>query len=447
MVLQQIKHQKEVFAMYSLSQISMFSWENDAENLGDLKRLVFVLENLPDAELIRALKAERKNGRNDYPIRAMWNMLIAMIVFGHSRFADIIREMKRNAQLRAICGFTFAKTPSAANVSRFVRRLEAHPNELLKVFVSLADMLYELLPDFGENLAIDSKWTWSLANRRTGRKNPDRRSESCAAWGTKTYSGVHPGGREWHTEKRCFGFKVHLIVDTKYELPVAFIISDASGSDTRYGKKLLLQTEKERPHILRRCEYFTADKGYDDTELITYLKDKGIKAIIDKRHMWKEESERELIGYSGRYYNDYGEVFCYSKEFSEKHRMIPVGYDKERDALRFKCPASHYGCTCKESDSCTYARNIRVPLKTDVRIFTQIDRTGYKWKRLYKARTAVERVNSRLDVSFGFEQRRIRGSTRMTLFSVLSFAVMDAVALGCIKENRHERMRSLVRAA
>jgi hypothetical protein len=59
----------------------------------------------------------------------------------------------------------------------------------------------------------------------------------------------------------------------------------------------------------------------------------------------------------------------------------------------------------------------------------------------------VERVNSRLDVSFGFEQRRIRGSTRMTLFSVLSFAVMDAIAVGCIKENRQKQMRSLIRAA
>jgi hypothetical protein len=425
----------------------MFSWENDVEDLGDLKRLVFVLDNLPDEKLIWELKADRGKGRNDYPVVAMWNMLIAKIVFGHGRFTDIIREMKRNAQLRNLCGFMSGKTPDAANVSRFVAKVEAHQMELLKIFTTLSDMLYDMLPDFGRNLAIDSKWTWSLANRNSDRKNPDRRSETEAAWGTKTYSGVHPDGRAWSTTKHCFGFKVHLIVDTKYELPVAFMITDASGSDIVYGKKLLEQIEKERKHILDKCEFFAGDKGYDDGELISYLQSKGIKAIIDKRHMWKEESEKELPGYDGHYYNDYGEVFCYSKEFSEKHRMIPAGYDKARDALRFRCPVDHYGCTCKESDSCTYCRNLRVPLKTDVRIFTQIDRNSYKWKRLYNARTAVERVNSRLDVSFGFEQRRVRGSTRMTLFSVLSFAVMDAIAVGCIKENRQKQMRSLVRAA
>jgi hypothetical protein len=425
----------------------MFSWENDVNNLGDLKRLVFVLDNLPDAELIRALKADRKNGRNDYPIRAMWNMLIAMIVFGHSRFADLIREMNRNGQLRNLCGFANGKTPSPVNVSRFVSKVEAHQTELLNILVAVSDKLYALLPDFGNHLAIDSKWTWSFANKTSDRKNPDRRSETEAAWGKKEYSGVHADGTSWSSVKKCFGFKVHVIVDTTYELPVAFSISDASGSDIVFGKKLLEQIEKTRPHVLDKCEFFTADKGYDDGELITYLKELGIKAVIDKRHMWKEESEKELPGYQGRYYNDYGEVFCYSREFGEKHRMIPAGYDKARDALRFKCPVSHYGCTCRESDTCTYCKNLRVPLETDSRIFTQIDRTGYKWKRLYNARTAVERVNSRLDVSFGFELRRVRGSMRMTLFSVLSFAVMDAIAVGCIKENRRKQMRSLVRAA
>jgi hypothetical protein len=433
--------------MNILSQISMFSWENDVENLGDLKRLIFVLDNLPDTELMWALKADRGNGRNDYPVRAMWNMLIAMVVFGHAKFADIIREMNRNAQLRNLCGFESGKTPAAVNVSRFVAKVESHQIDLLKMFTSLSDKLYEQLPDFGAQLAIDSKWTWSFANRKSTRKNPDRRSETEADWGTKTYSGVHPDGRAWSTTKHCFGFKVHVIVDTKYELPIAFIISDASGSDIVYGKKLLEQIEIERPHILDKCEYFTGDKGYDDGNLITYLKGKGIKAIIDKRHMWKEESERALPSHERHYYNDYGEVFCYSKELGEKHRMIPAGYEKSRDALRFKCPVNHYGCTCKESDDCPYSKNIRVPLETDVRIFTQVDRNSYKWKRQYNARTAVERVNSRLDVSFGFEQRRVRGTARMTLFSVLSFAVMDAIAVGCIRENRPEQMRSLVLAA
>jgi hypothetical protein len=77
--------------MAIISQISMFSWEKDIENLGDLERLRLVTSNLPDENLMRILEKERRNGRDDYSIRAMWNMLIAMIVFVHSRFSDIIR--------------------------------------------------------------------------------------------------------------------------------------------------------------------------------------------------------------------------------------------------------------------------------------------------------------------------------------------------------------------
>ena len=84
--------------MAIIPQTTLFSWENEIENLGDNERLVRILEHLPDEELMQKLENGRGRGRDDYPIRAMWNMIIAMIVFGHGRFADIIREMKRNVQ-------------------------------------------------------------------------------------------------------------------------------------------------------------------------------------------------------------------------------------------------------------------------------------------------------------------------------------------------------------
>jgi transposase len=430
-----------------IPQITYFSWENDVENLGDNERLLFVLENLPDEELMRKLEEERGRGRNEYPIRAMWNMIIAMIVFGHGKQADIIREMKRNVQLRNMCGFGFGKTPDADNVSRFMKKLKEHPQEVLSVFVSLADMLYELLPDFGEKLALDSKWVWSLANQKSECRRPDGRSETDAEWGKKEYSGVDGNGRAWSSVKKCFGFKIHLLVDVKYELPVAFIVSGANGSDIVWGKKLLEQTGEERPHILKQCKHFMADKGYDDTDMILLLKEKGIKAVIDKRHMGKTEPEKELPKSSGHYYDDRGNVYCYSQERGERHRMIFAGYDKEREALRFNCPVSHYGASCSEAESCTLCKTIRVKLSVDERIFTQVGRTSYAWKRLYAGRTAVERVNSRLDVSFGFEIRRVRGEKKMELFSALAFCVMNALAVGSIRAGEHERMRSLTRAA
>ena len=39
------------------------------------------------------------------------------------------------------------------------------------------------------------------------------------------------------------------------------------------------------------------------------------------------------------------------------------------------------------------------------RIFTPIDRASCKWERYYDKLTSVERVNSRIDESFGFEKK------------------------------------------
>jgi len=433
-----------------IPQTSLFSWENNIEDLGDNERLVRVLDNLPDEQLMRTLEKERGRGRDDFPVRAMWNMIIAMIVFGHGRYADIIREMKRNIQLRYVCGFMNGKTPDAHNVSRFVSKLMDHQEELLGIFVALSEKLYGLIPDFGESLALDSKWVWSLANKQTKRQRPDGRSEADAEWGVKEYSGVNEDGTAWASKKKCFGFKIHLLVDVKYELPVAFIITTANESDAKCGKELLDSIAKDdsRKHILEKCKYFMADKAYDDEALIKTLSGKGIKAVIDKRNMQKDEPEKEVPASGGhRYYNDNGDVFCYSPEMGERHRMIPIGYDSERDAQRFRCPCAHYGATCKESRTCKLPKTIRVPLGTNRRVFTEIGRTTYKWGRIYAGRTAVERVNSRLDVSFGFETRRVRGMNKMTMMATLSFAVMNALATGSIAAEKPQLMRSLVRAA
>jgi hypothetical protein len=54
-------------------------------------------------------------------------------------------------------------------------------------------------------------------------------------------------------------------------------------------------------------------------------------------------------------------------------------------------------------EKCPVAKGIRIPLSEDRRIFTPIDYASYKWKREYNKRTAVERVNSRIDRVFAFE--------------------------------------------
>ena len=88
---------------------------------------------------------------------------------------------------------------------------------------------------------------------------------------------------------------------------------------------------------------------------------------------------------------------------------------------------------------------MRIPLEEDRRVFTPIARSGYSWKTHYKRRTAIERINSRLDVSFGFEQHTTRGHNKLAMRLTMGFAVMLALAVGRVKTQQSENLRSLVR--
>jgi len=79
--------------------------------------------------------------------------------------------------------------------------------------------------------------------------------------------------------------------------------------------------------------------------------------------------------------------------------------------------------------------------------FHTVDRSSYKWASEYALRSSVERVNSRLDVSFGFEVHTIRGEKKMTLCCGLSLITMLAMALGRARQNQEHLIRSLVRSS
>ncbi len=94
--------------------------------------------------------------------------------------------------------------------------------------------------------------------------------------------------------------------------------------------------------------------------------------------------------------------------------------------------------------SCKVSRSLWIRLSEDRRVFTSVARNSYLWKSLYRKRTAVERVNGRLDTDFGFEDHYIRGQRKMEPGVGLSLIVMLAMAVGRIKQKRPELMRSLI---
>jgi hypothetical protein len=177
-------------------------------------------------------------------------------------------------------------------------------------------------------------------------------------------------------------------------------------------------------------ETLAYDKAADDEEVHEVLHGHGIKPVIQNRALWKTEPERVLPG--GRYplnlvYDESGTVHCYDtvSEPPVRHRMAYVGYEKDRGTVKYRCPARHEGWECPSDEKCNGARDwgltARIPCELDLRRFPAIPRATKEFERLYRGRTAVERVNARLKLFWGADDGNVTGARR---FHAMVGAVM-----------------------
>jgi hypothetical protein len=226
-----------------IRQPSIFSWR-DIEAQSDLDRLKLVLTVLPDERLVEALELRRGHGRDDSPVRPMFNAVVAGIVYNHTSMASLRRELSRNGELRDLCGFDpclgAGAVPTKDSCGRFLRSLLACQALISEIFHALLGELAGELPGLGRKLAVDSKALPSFgapprggsddsAGTAAQRKKPDRRREEDADWGTKTYKGKRRDGTAWEKVVRWFGFKLHLLVDSVYELPLGSVVEGGVG--------------------------------------------------------------------------------------------------------------------------------------------------------------------------------------------------------------------------
>lgn len=421
--------------MNSISQISIFDYI-EIENLGDLERLKIFFDNIEDDSLCQMLEKQRKNGRNDYPVRTMLNLIYAMKIFGHRSVESFRRELKRNSQLRIVCGLSESKykywndrkhlVPPARVFTGFFNKLKNQKEELDKIYEQLVKFMYENLNGFGENSAIDGKFLDSYGNKFYKNKSNDNRGEHDATVSCKTYY-MKDGRRknEWH-----YGFRAHILCDAKYGLPIKFKVTPSNISEQKVLDNMLKDMEQTEKYKLEKIKNLMGDAGYDNGQRNKILKEKyDINAIIDIHYRWADGEKYREVEDQPLAYNEDGEVF-YIVDINKYEKMKYLGYDKLNNSLRY----TRYN---------TGKRIYRIPLETDYRIFTPLARDSKKFKKLYKMRTEVERLNGRIDRDYMFNDHFIRVIEKMDLMLTLSFVVMLTLAKGHIK-NKQSNIKSLV---
>jgi hypothetical protein len=192
-----------------------------------------------------------------------------------------------------------------------------------------------------------------------------------------------------------------------------------------------------------------------------------MRPLIDTRELWREE--KNLPGYDPSkpitrpldparadtiVHTEKGSLHCICPATGEQRDLAFQGFEADRNTLKYRCPAAAYGLDCQGQTQChraggvqpgDYGRVVRIKLDAhDRRIFVPTPHGSPSWQRGYNRRSALERINNRIDRHFGFEQHFIRGIAKMTTRVGLAIAVMMAMALGHIQAGRPGQMRSLV---
>jgi hypothetical protein len=396
----------------------LFAWEclEDSPSLQTVREL---LASIPDAKLLDSLRQARGKGRDDYPVTALWGVLVLTAALRHPHIESCLAELRRNEGLRRLIGIeTEEQVPNKWNMSRFQDGLGQEPHRTLakEAFNEMIRRLGVAVPDLGQNMAGDA----TALNAR-------RKDVAGAAKETKEGLPQATGGRKEYTDDdgkvieafEWFGYKLHLTVDVKHEVGLSYEITDTKAGDGETLPTLLAQAQANLPK--GRIKTLAYDKAADTNDVHELLTNARIKPLIQNRALWKSEPERMLPGHDGNsniVYDEAGTVHCYDRvsEPIVRHQMAYIGYEPGRETLKYRCPAKHEGWECPMSEICnagkSYGMTVRVKRDIDLRRFPALPRATKKFERMYKGRTAVERVNGRLKVFWGADDGNIRGARR-----------------------------------
>jgi transposase len=223
-----------------------------------VRQLNAIFRSIPDETLIAALKAS--TGRPGYGVEVIWRTYVAMTVLGLPNFASLIRTLQNNPLIAVACGITsYEGIPTKFAYSRFMRKL-SQPKYVVMVkniMRSLTRSLYDTLPDFGKSTAIDSTDLKAWSN---GGKKPV--ADPDATWAVK----LDTSGKK----KFYYGYKLHLLADTQYELPIAANVTAGSTNDGRIASHVLSQARFTYSRF--HPQYVICDAGYSSNKLRSLIK-------------------------------------------------------------------------------------------------------------------------------------------------------------------------------
>ena len=383
-----------------------------------LGELAAVFSSLDDVTLLARLQDYRPTGRPGYPLKALWRAYVASFILNLPHTNALIRRLEDEPDFRYLCGF-FGPLPHRTTFNRFIQRLSHHADLVEATFVDLTHQLKALIPGLGNEVAIDSTTVRTHSN-----PNRKRVSDPQASWTAKNSARAKEGGKEWH-----HGYKVHMVADANYGMPLAHIVTTAKRSDSPELPAVIAWAEALYPWF--KPSVVVADRGYDSMANHEWLHGKGILPVIHIRR------KANAALYDG-IYTEQGVPTCLGQ--------VPMEYvrsDPEKGHL-YRCKGCHLFGTMRGGIRHCDTEVWEDPSK-NIRLFGVVRRGSQEWKDLYTKRQAIERVFKSMKESRRLERHCVRGLRQITLHAAMSALAFQSTVLVRLQAGEVEWMRWMVR--
>lgn len=378
-----------------------------------------VFNCIPYQKLIKAMLDQKTKlisplGRPGYSLEVMLKAYLAGYVLGVKSTNDLIRRLQENPVLALVCGFDLTKSlPHRTTFNRFFNKLSEYQTLVNECLNETASRLHEIIPDFGEIVAID---TTPIHSHSHPNKNPISDPEAGFV-----YKGGTQGKYKWG-----FGYYFHLVIDANLELPIE--------------GKLNFWNEREKPTALPLLK-----KAHDELQWFspkTVLADAGYDAYHVYEDIVKELDAEPIINLATKK--------APLVSGSAQRPICPGGLPlvhrrKVRGQNEWGCPAKLGKAKCPLPEKCPLKVALIHPEHDYRRFGYHIPRTHPEWQELYNKRSAVERVFSRLKDKRRLDSHCFRGFQKINLHCILSILVMQAMALVRIEAGQLNEIRACAR--
>lgn len=267
---------------------------------------------------------------------------------------ELYRRLWYDQDLREVCDIEAEqKSYHPSQMTRFRNRIGIE--RLERIMTSLVDELLKGGLIIGKTIVMDATFIKAYSKR-----DPHENGRG----------GADPDARVGRNGKTFeLGYKLHVAVDAKTELPVAVIAASANDNEKKHASALL---EKALKTTKGRVKLLVADSQYSSRNLRDQASSRGVRAVIP----FPANQQRDQKGLLrvDKYFRTHGPIYE---------------------------------------------------------------------KRVYRLRSAVERVNSRLKEQLSLERHRVRGLGRITVHALLCMIAMLLNALAALRLNRVDKARSI----